>query len=82
MFENSGGALIEKNKNSNIETVINLNENITAPIFKNDILGTISYKIDNEVILEVNLVAEKDIPKKSFSNFFKELTNSYFRLLT
>ena len=82
MFENSGGALIEKTKNTNIETIINLNENITAPVFKNDILGTVSYKVNNEIISEVNLVAEKDIPKKSFSNFFKELTNIYFKLLT
>ena len=82
VFENSSGAIIEKNKNSNIETTVQINENITAPVFKGDVLGTIDYKIENEIISSVNLVAEKDIPKKSFSNFIKELTSNYFKLLT
>ena len=81
VFENNCGTLIEKNNTSNIQTITIINENITAPIYKGDILGKINYQINNETIASVNLIAEKDIPKNSFSNFIKELTLSYFKLL-
>ena len=79
-FENSAYSLIEKNKNTNIETNITINENIIAPIFKGDILGKVDFILENETISSVNLIASKDIPKKSFTNFFKDLTYSYINL--
>ena len=81
IYENTCGTLIEKNNNNNIETITTITENITAPVFKGDILGKIDYQINNETIASVNLIAEKDIPKNSFSNFINDLTNTYFRLL-
>ena len=79
-FENSAYYLIEKNKNTNIETNITINENIIAPIFKGDILGKVDFILENETISSVNLIANKDIPKKSFTNFLKDLTYSYINL--
>lgn len=81
VYENSCGTLIEKNNNNNIETITTINENITAPIFKGNSLGKLDYKINNEIIASVNLVAEKDIPKNTFSNFIKELLTTYLKLL-
>lgn len=81
IYENDCGTLIEKNNNNSIETITTINENITAPIFKGDILGKIDYQINNEIIASVNLIAEQDIPKNSFSNFIKDLTKTYFKLL-
>ena len=80
VFESSSGAIIEKNNTKNIETIISIKENITAPIYKNEVLGNIEYLIDGKTISKVNLVSSKDIPKKTFSNFFKEINNKYFKL--
>ena len=80
VFESSSGAIIEKNNTKNIETIISIKENITAPIYKNEVLGNIEYLIDGRTISKVNLVSSKDIPKKTFSNFFKEINNKYFKL--
>ena len=82
VFESSSGAIIEKNNTKNIETIITIKENITAPIYKNEVLGNIEYLIDGKTISKVNLVSSKDIPKKTFINFFKEINNKYFRLLS
>lgn len=82
VFESSSGAIIEKNNTKNIETIITIKENITAPIYKNEVLGNIEYLIDGKTISKVNLVSSKDIPKKTFTNFFKEINNKYFRLLS
>lgn len=82
VFENSSGAVIEKTKENNIETVSLINQNITAPINKGDILGRVDYKHNGEVLTSVNLIAEESIPKKSFSSFVSELINTYFTFLT
>ena len=81
VFENSSEKIIEKNNNSNEENTTTLNENITAPIFKGDILGKVDFKINNEIISSVNLIAEKNIPKNSFKNFFYQNIYTYFKLL-
>ena len=72
VFESSSGAIIEKNNTKNIETIITIKENITAPIYKNEVLGNIEYLIDGKTISKVNLVSSKDIPKKTFTNFSKK----------
>lgn len=81
VFENSSGAVIEKTKENNIETVSLIEQNITAPINKGDILGRVDYKHNGEVLTSVNLIAEENIPKKSFSSFVSELINTYFTFL-
>ena len=81
VFENSSGAVIQKTKENNIETVSLIDQNITAPINKGDILGRVDYKHNGEVLTSVNLIAEESIQKKSFNSFVSELMNIYFTFL-
>ena len=81
VFENSSGAVIQKTKENNIETVSLIDKNITAPINKGDILGRVDYKHNGEVLTSVNLIAEESIQKKSFNSFVSELMNIYFTFL-
>lgn len=81
MYEDASNVLIEKTKSNNIEEIITINNNISAPIFKNDVLGKIEYKLNNDIISSVNLIANEDIPKKTFFKFTKELLENYFELL-
>ena len=81
IFEETTSVLIDKTNSNNIKSTININENISAPIYTNDILGKIDYKLNNNTISSVNLIANEDVPKKTFIKFTSELIKSYFNLL-
>lgn len=46
------------------EKIVTLNDNITAPIKKGDVLGTISYKNGDELVGIANLIAQDNIEKE------------------
>lgn len=48
------------NKNTQIEPEIALKENLAAPIFKNDIVGTITYKVEG-ISYTTDLIAGNDV---------------------
>ena len=81
ILKDDANVLIKKGDNGNIEQVITISENITAPINKNDILGKIEYKINEETILEINLIAEKDIAKNTIWNITQNLYVKWFNLM-
>lgn len=82
VFENDSGALIKKNEtNNNIKQELIINENITAPINKGDVLGKINYYSDNNTLLStVNLISEKDVTKITILNMFNSNLTSWFTL--
>lgn len=81
LYENNVSVLSKKNDLSEIIENVSLSETFEAPIYKGDIVGKISYLKNNIEVASVNLIAEKDIPKLSFINIFKEITLSWFSLL-
>lgn len=81
LYENDNGILIKKKNSSEIREEINLKENLEAPIFKGDILGSINYYIENELVSTVNLVAETDIAKTSAMSLFKFIVKNWVTLL-
>ncbi len=56
--------LVENGDTPVFNRIISLNDKIVAPIKKGDILGTLTYTEDNEVVGIVNLVAKTDIEKE------------------
>lgn len=81
LYENNVSVLSKKNDLSEIIENVSLSETFEAPIYKGDIVGKISYLKNDIEVASVNLIAEKDIPKLSFINIFKEITLSWFSLL-
>ena len=81
VYEKDFGTILKKSNQDNIIEDIKINENVVAPISKGDIIGTISYSLENNLIGSVNLIAEKDISKISFLNIFKKISFSWFCLL-
>lgn len=81
VFGKDVGALVKRTNSSEITEQLVLKENIEAPISKGDILGNINYFENNSQIASVNLVAEKDIPKITLINIFKQITFSWVTLL-
>ena len=81
VFENDSGALFKKASYNNLEQTVTINENITAPISKGDILGKVTYSLDGEAVSEVNLVAETDVGKINFENMLEIITQKWINLL-
>ena len=81
ILENDANILLKKGSDSNIEQNLNLNENISAPINKGDILGKVTYTLNNEQLLEVNLLASSDVQKNTLWNLTTSLYNKWFNML-
>ena len=59
---------------------VTINDNISAPIKKGDCLGKVTYTLNNEQLLEVNLLAESDIEKNTVWNLTTSLYKKWFNL--
>ncbi len=80
VYETSPSLLIKKGEESNITYEINLNDSIQAPVDKGQILGTITYSMNGNVLLRTNLVAENSIEKSGFLNITKNIFSIWFNL--
>lgn len=81
IYENDVGIIVNKNQNIDITQEIKINENICAPISKNDILGRIDYYVENNLIQSVNLLAENDIEKINTINTFNYLIRNWISFI-
>lgn len=62
---------------NNIKQNILINENIEAPITKGQVLGKISYSLNDEILQEVDLIANNTIEKLSFMDKALKLSNIF-----
>ena len=79
-FESDTGSIITKGNDANIDKQISLNKDISAPIFKGDILGTAEFSIDNKNISTVNLVATSDVVKFNILSISRKVLVNWFYL--
>ena len=81
ILENDANVLIKKGNDANIEQILTVNENIVAPVNAGDILGKVSYTLNNEELLEVNLIAEENVAKSTFWSLTTNLYSKWFNLI-
>ena len=81
ILETDSGCLIKKGKSKSISTNISINDTISAPISKGQILGEIVYSLDGEEISRVNIVAKEDVKKLSLVNMSTRVIENWFTLL-
>ena len=65
---------------SDLQPSIEINENITAPIAKDKVLGKISYTIDG-IIYESDLIAENDVIKSNLLEIIFQIVFALFILI-
>lgn len=80
VLEEDAKVLIKKGDNGNITQNVVINENITAPIEAGEVLGTIQYLAGDTLLLERNLVADKDIAKSTLWNITTNLYQMWFNM--
>ena len=81
VFESSCGALIPKEKASNVTTKINLNDSIEAPVYKGQKVGEYSLYLDDNLISSVNLIANETVEKQNLFSICKSAFFKWFNLL-
>lgn len=81
VYEQNAGALLKKGEDKNIEQVLSLSDNISAPISKGQKLGEISYVINGETVGKVSLIAQSDVKKIGISSMAEKLLFNWFKLL-
>ena len=73
--------ILRQISNSNLNKNVTINDNISAPIQKGDCLGKVTYTLNNEQLLEINLLAESNIEKNTVWNLTTSLYQRWFKLL-
>ena len=81
VFEKDAGILIEKGKDNDIKQVLDINQNISAPIQEGQILGTMSYMINDEVVSSCNLIAKNSVDKINIFTTTKKIIYRWIDLL-
>lgn len=72
--------LIPKGKNNQIEQAITLSDNLIAPIKKDDKIGEIVYKLGEETLATIDIVASEDIDKISIGKMSIKTFKKWFYL--
>lgn len=81
VYEENTGTLIKKGEDKNIDEILTIENNISAPISKWQRLGQIPYNLNGSTISSVNLVAQNDIKKIGVLSFPKKVLLTWLRLL-
>lgn len=79
--ENDCGTLISKGNDINIEQNISIQDTISAPIFKGQTIGKVTYSLNGNVISECNLIASDNVDKINLFSMCKLILNNWFNLL-
>lgn len=81
ILENNAGTLVKKGKGNQIVQSVEINNNIEAPIKKGDVIGKVTFSIDNNNIASVNLIASDNIDKNNLFTMSKKIIYSWVDLL-
>jgi len=71
------GFVVSKADANKIEKVIETSEGISAPVAKGDVIGTVTYKINGEIIGEKNIVSSEDAERIDFLFQIKKIFNNF-----
>lgn len=81
VFQEDAGILIEKGKDNDIKQILDINQNISAPIQEGQILGTISYMINDKIVYSCNLIAKNPVNKVNIFTITKKVIYRWVDLL-
>lgn len=81
ILADNAGTLIEKGADKNIEQILSLDENISAPISSGQKLGELSFVLDGETLSSVDIVAKNNVEKINLFTMTKHIYYSWVDLL-
>ena len=81
VIENDVGILVKKGEDKNIEQTINIEENLSAPIYENQKVGEVIYTLNGTEVGRTNIIAAKAIEKKTFFSISAFVYENWFSML-
>ena len=81
VFEQNCGALMQKGQDKELVQNISLEETIQAPVEKGQKIGEVTYSLNGEIILSVNIIAKETVDKMNIINMGKCVYGMWFNLL-
>lgn len=75
------GIIVPKGNISNIDQLITINENVSAPITQGTIIGKVEYLFNNEIIATSDLISETTVKKLSLWNMLSNIYFKWFNIL-
>ncbi len=72
--------VVPKGRESEIEKTVQLPESVSAPVEEYQVVGTVQFSIDGELLAETQIYAAEEIPKMSVGSAFKKLLSGVFTL--
>lgn len=79
-YADTSGKIMNKKSEGNIEQEIIINDNVSAPIEADQVLGKVEFKVDGEAVASVDLVAENDVAKLNIFTMGKRILKKWFYL--
>lgn len=80
MCKVSSSIVLDKSKTPEITSKVEIPESLTAPVKKNQKIGTLTYLVDNKPAKIFDIVAMEDIKQTSFGSIFTVVFNSLITL--
>ncbi|MBE5805283.1 MAG: D-alanyl-D-alanine carboxypeptidase [Clostridiales bacterium] len=81
ILEKNCSCIMEKGKGKDVVQKVQMESVISAPVYKNQKIGSVIYELDGEIIEQVNIIAQKDIPKETVMNMASYIYEKWFCLL-
>ena len=81
MAENNCGTLVAKGNDACIEQTISLDKSLSAPIKKGQVIGSVNFTLNGEVIASCNLLSDSDIDKLNVFSMDKYVLKKWIYLL-
>ena len=72
--------IVEKEQIDKVETQLQLNESVNAPLTKGETVGKLICKVDGETVREVPIYTQEAVSRNSFGNLFWELVKKYLQI--
>lgn len=79
--ESDCGTILSKGNDINIEQNISIQDNLSAPIFKDQVIGKVTYSLNDTILSECNLIASENVPKINLFSMDKLILNNWLNLL-
>ena len=79
--ENDCGTLISRGNDLNIKQNIKIPNFIEAPVKKGDVVGEITYTLNDEIVGKCNLIISQDSEKMNLLNMEQYILDKWFTLL-
>ena len=76
----NGNFLIPKGRENDIKSDLQLEEEVEAPLYKDQKLGSISFSLDDDVLAQYSITSLTEVQKMNFKSVFYVLSRQLLKL--